>query len=279
MMLFSLALNSFVPVDSMAFINEPLQVEGLVLGNVEGYGVGKIGVLIAPSNGWCVKGLDLIGHQKFNAWTTKFNSSLKFGGKLGDEAAEGISKALETELANNALVKEVLEDTQERFTIVIERPDKSNKVVSVHLTDNLHPSKSGEYTIQTYSPAYNPDLNTSIPVPLSDNRLVPDYSKGNKQYMHPLNKVKTVEIEMQGTRNADFAEARRVLQNTIADETGYTWHHLDDFKIINGKPHCTMQLVESTAHQGTGVTGMQHSGSVAQYNAHYGNSTLRPNYP
>jgi len=55
MMLFSLALNSFVPVDSMAFINEPLQVEGLALGNAEGYGVGSFGVVVAPSDA-CVLG-------------------------------------------------------------------------------------------------------------------------------------------------------------------------------------------------------------------------------
>ena len=55
MMLFSLALNSFVPVDSMAFINEPLQVEGLALGNVEGYGVGSLGVVVMGSRR-CVEG-------------------------------------------------------------------------------------------------------------------------------------------------------------------------------------------------------------------------------
>ena len=55
MMLFSLALNSFVPVDSMAFINEPLQVEGLALGNVEGYGVSRLGILVAPTRPCFVK--------------------------------------------------------------------------------------------------------------------------------------------------------------------------------------------------------------------------------
>jgi len=44
---------------------------------------------------------------------------------------------------------------------------------------------------------------------------------------------------------------------------------MDDFEIINGEAYCTMQLVESTAHQGTGVWGMQHSGSVAQWRAYF----------
>lgn len=37
-----------------------------------------------------------------------------------------------------------------------------------------------------------------------------------------------------------------------------------------------MQLVESTAHQGLGVVGMAHSGSVAQWKAYYGTSSNAP---
>ena len=36
---------------------------------------------------------------------------------------------------------------------------------------------------------------------------------------------------------------------------------------------CTMQLVESSAHQGSGVVGMSHSGSVAQWKAYFGLTT------
>ena len=45
---------------------------------------------------------------------------------------------------------------------------------------------------------------------------------------------------------------------------------MDDFEIINGEAYGTMQLVKSSSHQGTGVTGMQHSGSVSQWKAYFG---------
>jgi hypothetical protein len=48
-LLFSLALNSFVPVERIELVNEPLQVEGLALGNVQGYGVGQLGIVVAKS--------------------------------------------------------------------------------------------------------------------------------------------------------------------------------------------------------------------------------------
>jgi hypothetical protein len=54
-----------------------------------------------------------------------------------------------------------------------------------------------------------------------------------------------------------------------------TWHHLDDFNPITGE--CTMQLVESSVHQGLGVQGMAHSGSVAQWKSYYGSSNNAPN--
>ena len=37
-----------------------------------------------------------------------------------------------------------------------------------------------------------------------------------------------------------------------------------------GEAYGTMQLVERDAHGGTGVTGMQHSGSAAQWRAYFG---------
>jgi hypothetical protein len=80
---------------------------------------------------------------------------------------------------------------------------------------------------------------------------------------------------MQGTRAKDFAEAFKKLGIKASDATDYTWHHFDDFVIINGKPHCTMQLVESVSHGGKNITGMAHVGSVAQWKAYFGIS----NYP
>ena len=67
-LLFSLALQSFIAVDSAFVVKEPTQIEGLML-----EGVGTLGIATAPSNGWCVKGLDLLGHMKFKAWIAKLS--------------------------------------------------------------------------------------------------------------------------------------------------------------------------------------------------------------
>jgi hypothetical protein len=90
--------------------------------------------------------------------------------------------------------------------------------------------------------------------------------------MHPLQGNTVVEIELSGNRATDFARARSKLGISLADEQSeiYTWHHMDDFYIKDGKAYGTMQLVQKSAHQGTGVFGMQHSGSAAQWRAYYG---------
>lgn len=190
------------------------------------------------------------------------NWLVKYADELGD------ATPLLTQLDNSIGTRNVLthlEDAQGRLVTVIERPGQSN-LVSV-----IHKDVNGTYKLTEFSPAYNPSLNPSIPVPLSANKLVPDYM--GTQYMHPLQGNQTVKIKLSGTRNTDFTRARAELGITKADEIvngkNYTWHHMDDFEIINGEPYCTMQLVESTAHQGTGVFGMQHSGSVAQYRAYF----------
>jgi hypothetical protein len=48
---------------------------------------------------------------------------------------------------------------------------------------------------------------------------------------------------------------------------------LDGFDPLTGE--CTMQLVHRDAH--TGVQGMAHSGSVAQYKKFYGDKSNAPN--
>lgn len=130
----------------------------------------------------------------------------------------------------------------------------------------------------TFDPAYNPNLNSNISVPASANRLVPDYA--DTPYLHPLNRGKTIKIKMTGKRTGstgDFsladAEMRKFAPNFVKPN-GYTWHHLDDFNPITGES--TMQLVESTAHQGSGVVGLSHSGSVAQWKAYYGSPGNSP---
>ena len=113
----------------------------------------------------------------------------------------------------------------------------------------------------------------------SANKLAPDFA--GTQYFHPLNQGKVIKIKMSGKRNGstgDFAladaEMRKIDPNFVKP-SGYTWHHLDDFNPVTGE--CTMQLVESAAHQGTGVVGMAHSGSVAQWKAYYGTISNAPN--
>lgn len=190
------------------------------------------------------------------------NWLIKYADDLGDVTP------LLNQLDNSIGTRNVLthlEDAQGRLVTVIERPGQSN-LVSV-----MHKDVNGSYKLTEFSPSYNPFLNPNIPVPLSANKLVPDYM--GTQYMHPLQGGQTVKIKLSGTRNTDFTRARAELGITKADEIvngkNYTWHHMDDFEIISGEAYCTMQLVESSAHQGTGVFGMQHSGSVAQWRAYF----------
>jgi hypothetical protein len=172
----------------------------------------------------------------------------------------------------NKRVLETLEDGQGRLSVVLERPGQTNQVVSIHTTS------SGDFKMTTFEPAYNPSLNSNISAPASANRLVPDYA--GTQYLHPLNRGKVIKIRMTGKRTGsagDFSMAdaeMRKLNPSFVKPDGYTWHHLDDFNPATGE--CTMQLVESTAHQGTGVVGMSHSGSVAQWKAYYGTSSNAP---
>lgn len=79
---------------------------------------------------------------------------------------------------------------------------------------------------------------------------------------------------MSGTRAMDFTRANTEL-GVASKPVNYTWHHLDDFEVVNGKVYCTMQLVKSEGHGGAGITGMAHSGSVAQWKAYFG-TTVYP---
>jgi A nuclease of the HNH/ENDO VII superfamily with conserved WHH len=210
--------------------------------------------------------------------------------KTGADAVTQMHLELEASVGAKNIVETVI-DEQGRVSCVVERPDKSFQVVSVHETS------SGRLKMTTFEPAYNPALNTNIPVPLSKNKLVPDYEKTS--YLHPLNDAfinrnnnntdkKGLEITMTGDRNTDIKAANEALGYGSVYDTPtfikpdgtvvkYTWHHLDDFRIVNGKPTCTMQLVETKAHGGSGVSGMSHSGSVAQYKAFYENVLNTPN--
>jgi LAS superfamily LD-carboxypeptidase LdcB len=121
-----------------------------------------------------------------------------------------------------------------------------------------------------------------VPVPLSANKLAPDFA--GTQYLYPVTGAEKniVKIKMAGTRNStatiqgDFELANikagfsgktaPKFIDTSGNEIPFTWHHLDDFDPITGE--CTIQLVRSDAH--TGVQGMTHSGSVSQYKVYNG---------
>lgn len=203
------------------------------------------------------------GVDKLNSWMSGKNISFmdETGNVFsGTNAQQKIYENLETSIGNKTVL-ESLVDEQDRFSIVLERPGQTHQVVSIH------PTSSGEFKVTIFEPAYNPNLNPDIPAPASANRLVPDYSTTN--YLHPLNEGVVIRIEMSGSRATDFTRANAELGLT-SKPMDYTWHHLDDFEIIDGKAYCTMQLVLSTAHGGAGVNGMAHSGSVAQWKAYFG---------
>ncbi|HYL97687.1 MAG TPA: RHS repeat-associated core domain-containing protein, partial [Blastocatellia bacterium] len=92
----------------------------------------------------------------------------------------------------------------------------------------------------------------------------PDFS-GTK-YLYPAGEGQQsiVQIQMQGSRPADFTQAFEQAGISRSDAKGYTWHHVDDFDPATGKT--TMQLVKTDAHQATAG----HSGSVKQYETEYG---------
>ena len=187
---------------------------------------------------------------------------LEWFARQGDDIPQNVADALIASI--DKPIKETIEDAQGRLTFVLDRPGQSNKVVSVHSTS------TGDFKTTVYNPAYNPNLNPEIHVPLSANRLTPDYLSTN--FMHPLQGNQVVKIKLSGNRNTDFARAREELGITMDEELPnlFTWHHMDDFEIINGEAYSTMQLVEKSAHQGTGVLGRQHSGSAAQWRAYFG---------
>jgi hypothetical protein len=125
----------------------------------------------------------------------------------------------------------------------------------------------------------------SIDVDLSKNLLAPDFTTKGGKYLYPQSALQTgqknvVKIKMTGTRNADFEAANQMagfkgnLTPAITNENGtiqsFVWHHMDDLEIINGEAYCTMQLVESKAHNTIYVSGMSHSASVAQYKTYFG---------
>ncbi|MBY0349161.1 MAG: HNH endonuclease [Hydrotalea flava] len=166
-------------------------------------------------------------------------------------------------------------DEQGRFLVQFEGVNQ-NSVIAILK------NKDGNFIVNKFERAYKPSANPNIPVPLSVNKLAPDFA--NSQYLYPIigSQKNIVKIKMSGYRNStatikgDFELANieagfggktaPKFIDSYGNEVAYTWHHLDDFDPLTGE--CTMQLVRSDAH--TGVRGMTHSGSVAQYKAYNG---------
>ena len=191
----------------------------------------------------------------------------KYADDFGDDAAK-ILDDVDDLIADKSVINLIEDSGQGTILVRITRADKSDAAIAIHKTASSHPTAQGRYITTKYEPAYKFDANTDIDVPLSKNGLGPDYV--GTSYLHPENVGKTIRIEMKGTRGKDFTEAFRRSGISRADAGDYVWHHLDDFEIIDGKPYCTMQLVLKEAHGGSGVEGMAHSGSVAQWKAYFG---------
>jgi hypothetical protein len=269
MMLFSMALNSFVPIESVANIHEPLTVEGLALGNVEGYGVGKIGFVVAPSNGWCVKGLERIGLKKFQDWVTN-QAEFKFVGLTGENAIKAYIQELETILSG----KNVTGIIENEMGLIVKTDGSTfgiHKDINGNLANDISNNKIFEYKA-TYKDAEYPH---------SVNGLCMSYEgvAGALFDVGSTGKKNIVKIKMKGKRSgygADFHEANieagfatRGDKNGLIDApTGpngeaYTWHHLDDFNPATGE--CTMQLVKRDFHGVMTGKNRKHTGSVKQW--------------
>jgi hypothetical protein len=215
------------------------------------------------------------GATKLKAWTS--GKSLSFvdeaGAVLtGANAETKIFQKLDDAIGNQNVLG-TFEDAQGRLLVQCEGANR-NTVYGV-LTN-----KNGQQLVYKFEPAYKPSANPSIPVPLSANKLAPDFA--NTQYRYPVtgNQKSIVKIKMAGTRNStatiqgdfELANIKAGFNGKTApkfidangNEIPYVWHHLDDFDPVTGE--CTMQLVRSDAH--TGVKGMTHSGSVSQYKAY-----------
>lgn len=217
------------------------------------------------------------GATKLKAWTS--GKSLNFVDDVGNVLTGANAEAKIFEKLDGAIgnqnVLGIFEDAQGRLLIQCEGVNR-NTVYGV-LTN-----KNGRQVVYKFEPAYKPSANASIPVPLSANKLAPDFA--NTQYLYPVNgnQKSIVKIKMSGTRNStsalqgdfELANIKAGFNGKIApkfidingNEISYTWHRLDDFNLVTGER--TMQLVRSDAH--TGVQGMTHSGSVSQYKVYNG---------
>jgi hypothetical protein len=213
--------------------------------------------------------LSQAGTSRLSTWLT--GKSLRYVDEAGTvftgaNAEARILDKLNTQIGDNAVL-DVLEDTRGRFLVQSERGAQTHKVVSVE--KNI----TGNYVVHEYKPTYKSTANTNINADLSVNKLCQDYTTHGGIYLYPQSAMtngqrNVVEITMTGNMTRDFRAANAAAgfaswgdDAPALGQVQYTWHHMDDFNPATGK--CTMQLVDQAVH--TRVTGMAHSGGVAQY--------------
>ena len=134
-------------------------------------------------------------------------------------------------------IDEIFLSKQGVLSYYMPRVGQMNKVVTVHPVDQLHSTKIGPFETSSYN-TYNPELNGSINVELSCNKLCPDYTLGGLQYFLPAQfnggQITIVEIEITGIRASDDSNARSkigITKRQQDDLVKHTWHHMDDFTI------------------------------------------------
>jgi hypothetical protein len=277
-LLFSLALQSFVPVDSGFIVQEPTQVEGLMFDGVEAYGIGTLGIATAPSNGWCVKGFSLAYHKKFNDWVIT-QPNFKFKGLVGDDAIKAYIQKLETVL-DGKTVEGIVENEMGLLIKTNGSTYGVHKNINGNYADDLE--EIFEYKA-VYKDAEYPHSTNGLCMNFED---VPNalYDVGNS------GKKNIVRIKMKGYRKGeggDFHEANiQAGFATRGDPNGlieapdgpngekYTWHHLDDFDPVTGE--CTMQLVKTEFHKLKAGKNRTHTGSVKQYEFYHNKKYVKP---
>lgn len=252
MMLFSLALNSFVPIDSMATVHEPLVVEGLSLGNVQGYGVGSLGVVTAQSP-TCVLGLSGNTHEKIlNKLGDSFLQEIQGKTDLIN-AIENLGIKLDgflDEIGNSPVFKQ---RTLQNSDYV--RAFKEYDPNKVYLVNGRIPINSGGSLPKI--------LKTSGGVDITfDTNGFPDFT----DHVVLINKKKQLyEIDMQGNYSSDFSipDAKAGITEKYRIDNKLTWHHHQDGR--------TMMLVPRDINGGIRHTGGK---SITDHNNAFPNNVL-----
>ncbi|MBG6130615.1 RHS repeat-associated protein/uncharacterized repeat protein (TIGR01451 family) [Aquimarina sp. EL_43] len=119
-------------------------------------------------------------------------------------------------------------------------------------------NRLSSYKFKKFNPNKPALKKAGLDIPKSKNGGSPDFANTDHLYKAGKGEKSIVEIELTGSRKADYKVANEAA-GLEAKPDGYTWHHLDDFDPSTGK--ATMQLVKTKIHQ----KSVPHSGGVKQY--------------